>query len=93
MTYVYAVMWFAVGLILIFRMSKENRIFYAAGAFFILLGGWWLASAMGAPNMFTGGWGWALRWITAVALLLVCIVFFKETKKSSEKDKLEKKQK
>ena len=93
MTYVYAAMWVAVGLILIFRMSKENRIFYAAGAFFIILGGWWLASAMGVANLFTGLWGWVLRGITAVALLLVCFAFFKEIKKSSEKDKLDQNQK
>ncbi len=84
MTYIYAAMWFAVGLILIFRMGKENRIFYAAGAFFIILGGWWLAAAMGTANLFVGVWGWVLRGITAVALTLVCVAFFKETKKNNK---------
>jgi uncharacterized membrane protein len=82
LNYVYAGMWFIVGLILIFRMSRENRVFYAAGAFFIVLGGWWLAAAMGTAGLFTGVWGWVLRGITAVALLLMCVVFFQESKKS-----------
>lgn len=77
-------MWFVVGLILIFRMSKKNRIFYVAGVFFILLGGWWLAAAMGTTNLFVGAWGWVLRGITAAALLLLCFAFFKETKKNNE---------
>ena len=83
MTYVYAAMWFVVGLILIFRMSRENRIFYVAGAFFIILGGWWLAAAMGIAGLFAGVWGWVLRGITAVALILMCVAFFKENKKNN----------
>ena len=37
MGYVYAAMWFIAGLILIFRLSKENKIFYVAGGFFLVL--------------------------------------------------------
>ena len=36
MGYVYAAMWFIAGLILIFRLSKENKIFYVAGGFFLV---------------------------------------------------------
>lgn len=93
MEYVYAGMWFLVGLILIFRMSKENKVFYFAGGFFILLGGWWLANTI-VPNlhMFAGGWGMALRVITGVALLAFCIVFFQDYRKGMAKDKIEEKQ-
>jgi len=84
LTYVYAAMWFAVALILIFRMGKENRIFYVAGAFFILLGGWWLADAVLPANLFAGVWGWVLRGVTAAALVLMCLAFYKETKKDNE---------
>ena len=42
MGYVYAAMWLIAGLILIFRLSKENKIFYVAGGFFLVLGVWWL---------------------------------------------------
>ena len=84
MTYVYAGMWFIVGLILIFRMGRENRIFYVAGAFFLFLGGWWLADAMIPANLFAGGWSIVLRVITAIALVLMCVAFFKENKKNKE---------
>lgn len=84
MTYVYAVMWLLVGLILIFRMGRENRVFYGAGAFFLLLGGWWLADAIRPENLFAGVWGWVLRGITAVALIFMCVAFFQENKKSKK---------
>lgn len=84
MTYVYAAMWFVVGLLLILRMGKENRIFYAAGGFFIVLGGWWLASALGVQGMFSGTPGWILRGITAAALGFLCWAFLKESKKNDE---------
>lgn len=84
MTYVYAAMWFVVGFLLIFRMAKENRIFYLAGAFFLLLGGWWLADALLPVNLFAGGYGWVLRGLTAAALVFVCAAFFRENRKSKE---------
>ena len=31
MPYAYAALWFAIGLILIFSMGKENKVFYFAG--------------------------------------------------------------
>ncbi|MCY1714983.1 hypothetical protein [Caproiciproducens galactitolivorans] len=81
MRYLYAAMWFAAGLILIFRMGRENRIFYFAGAFFLFLGGWWLAFAAGAANLFAGVWGWVFRVITAAALALFCFAYYKEVKR------------
>ena len=46
MNYVYAGMWFVCGLILIVKLGKENRVFYAAGGFFLVLGAWWLANEL-----------------------------------------------
>ena len=46
MGYVYAAMWLIAGLILIFRLSKENKIFYVAGGFFLVLGMWWLLDSL-----------------------------------------------
>lgn len=81
MEYVYAGMWLLVGVILIFRMGKENKIFYLAGAFFLILGGWWLANAFTEQNLFDGTWGIVLRVITAAALILLCAVFWKTYQK------------
>ena len=58
MEYVYAGMFFLVGLILLFRMGRENKVFYLAGGFFVLLGGWWLVGALTGLDLFNGVWGW-----------------------------------
>lgn len=34
MGYVYAALWFIVGMILVFKMGKENKAFFAVGGFF-----------------------------------------------------------
>ena len=80
--YLYAALWFVVGLILIFSLSKENKIFILAGAFFLVLGGWWLANAL-LPEMdlFTGGWGIALKCVTGAALVILTAAFIKEYRK------------
>ena len=93
MNFVYAFMWLIVGLILIFRMAKENKVFYIAGGFFLLLGGWWLADAlMPEWNLFEGVAGIVLRVITAVALVLLCRVMFLERKKHKDDPSAEKEQ-
>ena len=84
MAYLYAAMWLLVGLILIFRMGKENGVFYPVGAYFLFLGAWWAANEVSPENLFTGVWGWILRAVTACALVFACIVFFKGIKKARE---------
>ena len=86
MSYVYSAMWFLAGLILIVRMGRENKIFYFAGAFFIVLGAWWLADELLPLNLFTGVWGLLLRIVTGVALLILCLAFFRERRALSQKE-------
>ena len=82
MQYFYAILWFAIGLILIFSISKENKIFYFAGGFFLLVGGWWLADALlPAVKLFEGGWGIALKCVTGVALVVLAVCFVQNYKK------------
>lgn len=82
--YMYAGLWIAIGLILIFSMAKENKIFILAGAFFLVLGGWWLANALlPETDLFAGGWGIALKCITGAALLILTAAFVKEYRKKS----------
>ena len=40
MGYVYAALWFIVGMILVFKMGKENKAFFAVGGFFFFWGVW-----------------------------------------------------
>ena len=43
MDIIYAIVMLIAGLILIVSLSKENKVFYVAGGYFLLLGIWWLA--------------------------------------------------
>lgn len=84
MQYFYAILWFAVGLILIFSMSKENRIFLLAGGVFLVMGCWWLADALWPEiKMFEGGWGIGLKCVTGAALVILTAAFVKEYRKKS----------
>ena len=76
MEYVYPAIWFMAGLILIARMGKENKIFYLAGAFFLFLGGWWLADVLLTVDLMSGVWGWVLRGVSAVMLLILGAFYF-----------------
>ncbi len=83
MGYFYAILWFAVGLVLIFSVSKENKIFYFAGGFFLLLGAWWLADSLfPALEVFSGPGGMALRVVTLIALVVLAVSFFRERRRN-----------
>ncbi len=93
MEYFYAVMWFAVGLILIFSFAKEHKIFYLAGGFFVLLGAWWLADALlPDDNLFAGAWGGALQIVTLIALVILSVFFFLERQKNVKQEMTGKKE-
>lgn len=95
MNYFYAILWFVIGLVLIFSMTKENKIFCFAGIFFLFLGAWWLIDALLPEiSLFDGGWGIALRCISGAALVILTISFLLERRRmlrkqeeSKEKDK------
>ncbi|WP_101698305.1 hypothetical protein [Clostridium minihomine] len=83
MAYIYPLMWFAVGLIMIFKLHKENKIFIFAGIYFLFLGGWWLMSILHPEyNLFRGQMGLLMRGISAFALIIVGVAFFREKKKN-----------
>ncbi len=87
MGYFYAILWFIVGLVLIFSVSKENKVFYFAGGFFVLLGAWWLADSLFPDSqLFSGGWGMALRVVTLAALVVLSVVFLRERRKNIKKE-------
>lgn len=91
MGYLYAALWIAIGLILIFSIAKEHKVFYFAGGFFLLLGVWWLADSILAADLFGGAWGMALRIVTLAALVVTSVVFFVERQKMINKEVREKK--
>ena len=76
--YLYAVIWFLTGMILIIHMGKENRVFYLLGGFFLFLGVWWAVGAVTGVNLFAGVWGVILRVVTAGALVAACVAFSRQ---------------
>jgi hypothetical protein len=93
MDYFYAIMWFVVALILIFSVSKENKIFYLVGGFFIYLGVWWLLNAATEMDMFSGTLGVAFKIVVGAALVLLSLFFAKnysaELKREKERKRAE----
>lgn len=93
MQFFYGFAWVAVGLILLFSMTKENKVFYLAGGFFLLLGAWWIADGLlPEVKLFEGGWGIALRCVTGATLVVLAAAFVREYKrKKKEAEDAEKK--
>lgn len=82
MDYMFPVAMLAAGLILIFSLSKENKIFYVAGGYFLVLGAWLFADRLYPDaRVFGGGWGIAFRVVTGIVLVLLLVVFVKEYRK------------
>ncbi len=85
MDYVYGAIMVIAGLILFFSLSKENKIFYVAGAYFVVFGGWWIANGL-TPNvdLFAGTWGIVFKCLTVVVLAVLIVVFVKEYRKKGK---------
>lgn len=86
--YMYAAIFIVAGLILIFQLSKENKIFYLAGAYFVLMGGWWVVDALKpAWEVFAGVPGIVFKVITGVVLVIIAVMFFKINAAARKKEK------
>lgn len=85
MGYVYATLWFVVGLILIFKMARENKAFFAVGGFFLFWGVWQLLNELLEVNMYDGILGWIHKGIAILALALCAFIVYIERKKSLAK--------
>ena len=86
MAYVYAGMFFLAALILIFRLGKENKIFYFTGGLFLFMSAWWLLDELLQVDLFHGTWGWVFRGVIAVAVVIIGLTYCKERKKASSQE-------
>lgn len=86
MGYVYAGMFLVAALILVFRLGRENKIFYFAGGLFFYMSLWWLADELLEVDLFHGTWGWVFRIVVAVALVIVGLAYFRERKKDAARE-------
>ena len=82
MDYVFAGLWLVVGLLLIFRFGRENKVFYLLGAFFLILAGWWIADILLPVDLFAGVWPWVLRALALCALAAACVAYYREMKRN-----------
>ena len=84
MEFMFPIVILAAGLILIFSLSKENKVFFLAGGYFLVLGAWLLVDRIYPDaGAFAGGWGIAFRVLTAAVLVVLAVVFVKEYRKSA----------
>ena len=90
MGYFYAAMWLVAGLLLIFSVSKENKIFYFLGGYFVFMGIWWgINEYLPEINLFDGVYGWVFRGISAAVLIVIGIFYYKAVylpRKNGEKE-------
>ena len=79
------------GLILIFSLSKENKVFILAGCYFLVRAGWLGADRLWPEvQVFGGAWGIAFRVVTAAVLAVLVVVFVREYRKKGKDDPEEK---
>ena len=77
MDYFYGVIFLLAGLMLVFKLSKENKIFYFAGGYFLLFGGWWIANALTPKtDLFSGVPGIVFKVISGVALVVFGLFWY-----------------
>lgn len=88
MSYMYAAMFVIAGLILISQLSKENKIFYLAGGYFVLMGAWWCVDAAKPDwSVFAGVPGIIFKVITGIVLVIVAVKFFRLNSDERKKEK------
>ncbi len=86
MDYFYAAVWLIISIILIFKISKVNKIFYLLGAYFLFMSGWWVANALTPDiNLLEGQYSIFLRAIGFVVLAIVLIFYYTKIYKRGNK--------
>ncbi len=93
MNFVYAGMGFAIGLMLLIFMRKENKAFYFFSFVFLFMGTWWLLDEITNINFFEGEYLIIFRVMMAISIIVAVLVYFKEKKISkvnSNEDKINK---
>lgn len=80
MGYLYAGMWFIIAIVLIVRFRKESKAVYILSAYFAVMGGWWLANELVSVDLLNGTYGWILRGVSAVALVVAVLAYYREKK-------------
>lgn len=84
-SYVYIVLWFAIALYMIVQAHKVSKWLYLAAAYFVFLGGWYIAQIVTGGIMFSGVYGWIFRGVSLVALAAFLLIYFLNKRKNKNK--------
>lgn len=83
MGYVYALMWMIIGAFIFVKSRKINPIFYVISLYFEFMGLCWLINEVSNINVFEGIYLIAFRVISAIVLIIVSVIYFREKRKVS----------
>lgn len=90
MQYIQIVMWFLVGLLVLVSMRKENKIFYLAGGYFIVLGIWSLLDLLlPEADLFGGAPGVAVKAVSGIIFLVLFVFFIYHYRRNLRQNKQE----
>ncbi|MEE0859614.1 MAG: hypothetical protein U0M12_09165 [Acutalibacteraceae bacterium] len=83
MGYVYTIAFVIIGIYLIYYAIKEYRFLLLPGIYFIFLGGWWLTDELLTNvNLLGGIYGWVIRGISAVVLVITGLIYYFKYRKN-----------
>lgn len=88
MNYLYSGLWFVVAVLLFVRFRKEGKVIYLLSGYFVFMGVWWLADAIMAVDLMSGVYGWILRGVSFVVILILLLMYFRSKNKKSTDETL-----
>lgn len=83
MGYVYALMWMIMVAFIFVKSRKINPIFYVISLYFEFMGVCWLINEISIINVFEGIYLIVFRVISAIVLIIVSVIYFREKRKVS----------
>lgn len=84
MGYLYALGFLIIGIYLIYNAIKEFRFLLLPGIYFIILCIWWIINQLTPDIELTNGiFGWILRGISVVVLIITGLIYYFKYKRNS----------
>ncbi len=82
MGYIYALMWMIIGALLFIKTRKLNPVFYIISLYFEFMGICWIINEATYINVFEGTYLIVFRVISAIMLVIVSGIYFREKRKA-----------
>lgn len=84
MSYIYAIMWLAIGLYLCIAMGKENKLMIILSLYFFFSAIWWFIDAVSGIDLFAMPYSLIFRGVSAAALIVAVGGYCFQKKRSSK---------